>query len=136
MKRIIRTSAVIVLSVTMLFTGCKRSDKVSGPAIDKETPQVTTSYTEETTTSDAIVPEEFVDDPVEQARFDEFTDGIFKKELSENGLNLHYTIANPENFGIDKYDIKIGSYRLEDMERDIEDEKEYLETLNSFNYNG
>lgn len=136
MKRIIRTSAVIVLSVTMLFTGCKRSDKVSGPAIDKETPQVTTSYTEETTTSDAIVPEEFVDDPVEQARFDEFTDGIFKKELSENGLNLHYTIANPENFGIDKYDIKIGSCRLEDMERDIEDEKEYLETLNSFNYNG
>lgn len=128
-----RTSAVIALSVTMLFTGCMKSDKVSGPPT--ESVEITTAI-EETTTAPFVEIEEYVADPAEQARFDEFTDGVFKKELSENLLNLHYKIANPENYGITNSKVTIGSYDLEEMQKDIEDEKEYLEKLKSFNYNG
>lgn len=35
--------------------------------------------------------------------FDRLTDEIFKNELSGNTLSLHYTLAHPENFGIEHY---------------------------------
>lgn len=35
--------------------------------------------------------------------FDNLTAAIFKEELSGNTLNLHYTLAYPENFGIEHY---------------------------------
>lgn len=35
--------------------------------------------------------------------FDKLTAAIFKEELSGNTLNLHYTLAYPENFGIEYY---------------------------------
>ena len=32
--------------------------------------------------------------------FHDFTDDLFCSELSENTLSMHYTVANPEDFGI------------------------------------
>ena len=32
--------------------------------------------------------------------FTDYTNELFRRELSENTLNLHYTLADPEAFGI------------------------------------
>ena len=38
-----------------------------------------------------------------QESFDAFTDEIFISDVTENIVNLHWTLAFPENFGIEDY---------------------------------
>lgn len=47
--------------------------------------------------------------PTEDQRFSRFTESLFREELSGNTLNLHYTLAFPQNYGIDDYSISLGS---------------------------
>lgn len=42
--------------------------------------------------------------------FDNLTEEIFQNELYGNTLNLHYTLANPENFGIERYEPMLPIY--------------------------
>lgn len=68
----------------------------------------------------------------EQERFDEYTEGMFKEEIAKNTINLHYTLAYPENYGITDYDISLGEMTMEEFE-DMEDElKEMKKELESF----
>ncbi len=46
----------------------------------------------------------------EQRRFDFFTQTLFVQEMKENTLNLHYTLADPERFGIKSHKISLGGY--------------------------
>ncbi|MBQ8624644.1 MAG: DUF885 domain-containing protein [Agathobacter sp.] len=48
--------------------------------------------------------------------FAEYCDSIFIDEITANTLNLHYTIENPKEYGIKKYDISLGSYSSDDQE--------------------
>ena len=43
-------------------------------------------------------------------RYKKLTEQIFRDYLSENTLNMHYTIAHPENFGIDSYTPTLSNY--------------------------
>lgn len=45
----------------------------------------------------------------EDARFDKFTEKLFQEEIASNTLNLHYTLAYPEEYGIDDYKICLGT---------------------------
>ena len=66
-------------------------------------------------------------------RFDEYTDRYFREEIVDNTINLHYTLAYPENYGIDDYEVTLGRYdieRFESYEQEILDLKEELETYN------
>lgn len=76
--------------------------------------------------------------PIEQqneiARFDAFTNSIFKKELSLNILNLHSTFAHPEDFGINDYTISLGSFSANDEAMSYACLKEYLHILSTFDY--
>lgn len=47
-------------------------------------------------------------------KFDALTSAIFKEELSANTLNLHYTLAHPENFGIEHYAPTLPCYSAEE----------------------
>lgn len=51
----------------------------------------------------------------EGERFDEYTEAIFKEEIAQNTINLHYTLAYPENYGITDYDISLGEFTMEDF---------------------
>lgn len=42
--------------------------------------------------------------------FDNLTEEIFQNELYGNTLNLHYTLANPESFGIERYEPMLPIY--------------------------
>lgn len=50
----------------------------------------------------------------QDARFQRFTDRIALEEFSSNTLNLHYTLAYPQDYGIKDYTISLGT-----MESDV-----------------
>ena len=45
-----------------------------------------------------------------EARFINYCDRFFQEELSSNSLTMHYTVAEPENYGIDSGEISLGNY--------------------------
>ena len=49
------------------------------------------------------------------AAFDQFTDDFFRSEIAANTINLHYTLAYPENFGITEYEISLGDGSYEGL---------------------
>lgn len=44
----------------------------------------------------------------ENARFEKFTDQLFAEELSGNTLNIHYTLASPEKYGLSTEPVSLG----------------------------
>lgn len=65
-------------------------------------------------------------------QFDAYMDEIFRSELPMNTVNLHYTLAYPENYGITDYDVSLGSYSLEEMEESYQEMEETREQLLEF----
>ena len=49
----------------------------------------------------------------EQRRFDAYTQTLFVQEMKENTINLHYTLAEPKNFGINSHKISLGNLSAE-----------------------
>lgn len=44
-----------------------------------------------------------------QQEFSEYTDEIFRSEMTASTLNMHYNLAHPENYGISDYDVTYGN---------------------------
>lgn len=65
-------------------------------------------------------------------RFEAYTDEVFKENVVQNTINLHYTLAYPENYGITDYEVTLGSCSLESMEESYEDLEEMQRKLESF----
>lgn len=66
--------------------------------------------------------------------FDRFTNQIFKNEIAGNTLNLHYTLKNPENYGISDYPVTLGSAEPETLEVSASILENYSEALHRFPY--
>lgn len=64
--------------------------------------------------------------------FDAYMDDLFKEEIVQNTINLHYTLAYPENYGITNYDVFLGDYSIENMEESYQELKEIKEKLLTF----
>ncbi len=64
--------------------------------------------------------------------FQEFTDKLFKNELSSNTLNLHYTLAKPENYGIKEPEISLGDLSPENFQKKKEELQQLQKRLQSF----
>lgn len=73
--------------------------------------------------------------PSETARlFEEYTVELFKSEIVLNTLNLHYTLAYPENYGITDYEVTLGTADYEEMQKSYEALKELETELQQFAY--
>lgn len=59
--------------------------------------------------------------------FRHFTDDFFTSEMTANTLNMHYTIASPDAYGIPSYEPVLPSYSAERRENS---EKELVRSLN------
>ena len=44
--------------------------------------------------------------------FDAFTDALFQEEVNSNSITLHYTLQNPDNYGIRNPIISFGNYSV------------------------
>ncbi|MGI6069511.1 MAG: DUF885 domain-containing protein [Blautia sp.] len=67
------------------------------------------------------------------ARFESFTEKFFLQEVSGNTLNLHYTIAHPEDYGIRPTSITLGSADA-DPKQAQKTLTQYINTLKKFPY--
>ena len=56
-----------------------------------------------------------------ESRFLTFCDVLFREEMENNSLTLHYTVSNPEKYGIQCEKISLGSY-----ETDVSAQKKWL----------
>lgn len=65
--------------------------------------------------------------------FDAYTEQLFKEEIVLNTINLHYTLAYPENYGITDYEVSLGTYSTEDFEESYQEMEKLKKELSAFN---
>ena len=75
-----------------------------------------------------------IEPTLENKQFERFTDSIFTSELSSNTLNLHYTLAHPETFGINDYKISLGSMNEDAHSHSFSKLKSNQKRLKKFHY--
>lgn len=54
----------------------------------------------------------FIKTTYTQEKFQQFSEELFKNELTADTLSMHYTAAYPENFGIEDYSVTLPDYSL------------------------
>lgn len=50
----------------------------------------------------------------EQQRFLEYLDQLFREEITANTINLHYTLKNPDQYGIREYPVTLGQVNTQE----------------------
>lgn len=70
----------------------------------------------------------------QDARFQRFTDQIALEELSSNTLNLHYTLAYPQDYGIKDYAISLGTMNPETLKQSGIQLRTLQKKLEDFSY--
>ncbi len=97
----------------------------SAPKADKNTSQETIAEeaTENSSDDSASQPDEAALAAAREA-FDQYTENLFKQEASQSLLTLHYTLADPESYGITDYDRTLGTASAEDTRKDLEEAKQ------------
>ncbi len=70
----------------------------------------------------------------QDARFQRFTDQIALEELSSNTLNLHYTLAYPQDYGIKDYAISLGTMNPETLKQSGRQLRTLQKKLEDFSY--
>lgn len=68
-------------------------------------------------------------------KFEKIADEIFRNEMLGNTLNMHYTLAHPENYGITEYSAILPCYSARDREAAVQVTNNYLKLLNKINEN-
>ncbi len=64
--------------------------------------------------------------------FEAYVEELFKEDIVQNTINLHYTLAYPENYGIEEYEPTLGSFSMEDFEKTVKEQEEIRKKLLSF----
>lgn len=70
----------------------------------------------------------------EQRRFDTYTNTLFVQEMKENTVNLHYTVADPQKFGIRSHKITLGNYAKEKSDETTAYLENMSAALSDFSY--
>ena len=68
----------------------------------------------------------------ESSKFDDYTRELFIQEVTSNTINLHYTLKDPEAYGIKDYKISLGNLSREDMENSVSQLENMKAVLDSF----
>ena len=68
-------------------------------------------------------------------KFEEYTQEVFCNEVSTNTINLHYTLKNPEDYGITDYEVSLGSFESDPDMIKVSAEN-MRQSLQEFSYEG
>lgn len=118
--------------MTLSFIGCENTDVVQQY---KEKEISTESREENVTASNATDDNSGQKQTGHQddaQRFAQYCDDLFFEEICESTIDLHYTIAYPENYGIDEYEVALGNYEETDAQEVKEELLEMQERLKTF----
>ena len=114
---------LLITATLVLFGAC---NKETGKDITPTTaPTATVAPTATATPTPA---------PSTAELFDAYTAQLFVDEIALNTINLHYTLAYPENFGITEYEPSLGSFDIEEMKLSYGEMKVLKEELEAFKY--
>lgn len=124
--------AILALVLSLcLITGCSLFPN-SASQTAKNTIQETTAEALTENPSDASFsqPDEAALAAAQEA-FDQYTENLFKQEAAQSFLTLHYTLADPESYGITDYDRTLGTASAEDIRKDMEEVKQIRSDLDN-----
>lgn len=68
----------------------------------------------------------------EDARFEKFTEELFKSELCSNPINLHYTLSDASKYGIDESSLTLPVYHAGEALENMDKADEVLISLQKF----
>lgn len=95
----------------------------------------TTADTPETTAPEVTLSaDQLAAMTAEQERFSSYTYDLFLESVLDNTINLHYTIADPESYGITEYPITLGSFEEWTEEDILNDLDEMAVELATYDY--
>lgn len=109
-KKKVASSAVCMVLAVSLFAGCVHFESIE--------------YSQEISEENAETIE----------AFDQFINDIFETEVTENTINLHFTISDPEKYGITDYPVTLGDLSNDAMSDSNARLENYLSGLSSFSY--
>lgn len=109
----------LLLAAMLLFTGC------AGPGT------ADASSESETITSSAAASENEAVDEETVAAFEELCDKLFLDSATSSTINLHYTLADPAAYGIEDYDVTLGSWELAEEQAETDEDQEFYDELKS-----
>ncbi len=66
--------------------------------------------------------------------FADWCEQIFREEISQNTLNLHYTLKNPKEYGVTASTISLGSFDEKEHTKHLQRIQSYSDTLSTYNY--
>lgn len=109
-KKKVASSTVCVVLAVSLFAGCAHFESIEySQEISEENPETIEA-------------------------FDQFINDIFETEVTENTINLHFTISDPEKYGITDYPVTLGDLSNDAMSDSNARLENYLSGLSSFSY--
>lgn len=109
-KKKVASSAVCIVLAVSLFVGCAHFESIEySQEISEENPETVEA-------------------------FDQFLNDIFETEVTDNTINLHFTISDPEKYGITDYPVTLGDLSEDAMADSNARLENYLSGLSSFSY--
>ncbi len=121
-RKVKTLAAAVFIACVLLINGCS----LQRP----EQTQPSQTYTE---TSSESPYEQYQEEALEeQARFDEFTEEIFRDTASSSLLNLHFILADPAAYGISGYPCTYGDNTLADIQENLMEMKATRSDLERF----
>lgn len=114
MKKRIKYIVPLLLCGSLLFTGCKPFSNAFNGTGNKPNNQSASN--------------------VNNQEFDDYLNDSFEESVVENTINLHYTLHNPSDFGIDDYEVTLGDFSKESRNEYSDEIEESLEELHEFDY--
>lgn len=68
-----------------------------------------------------------------QTQFEDFTYDLFRDSVTENTINLHYSVQNPEAFDIHEYPLTLGTWSQKQIDDNAAQADSLLSKLHAFN---
>ncbi len=129
---------LLTAMVVAMLAGCSNEQKTGAVLTPTNAPTVTgaagTPAVTEAPTLTVEPTQTPTPAPTTEELFDAYTEQLFLDEIRLNTINLHYTLAYPENFGITEYEPNLGSFQLEEMKQSYEEMEKLKEELEKFTY--
>ena len=69
----------------------------------------------------------------EDRKFEYFTEVMFQNELQGNTLSLHYTLREPEQYGIQEEEVSFGDFSCDTLEKGYDTMRGYQNVLDDVN---
>ncbi len=120
-RKILACSLTIAIMSSYVFTGCSKEDSNNN------------TQTEESKESNQKENSTKKDAKQVQAEFDEYMDELFIEEMSISSVSTHFSLENPEAYGITFEEASWGEpITIESIESDYKEQKEILDKLETF----